>query len=259
MSKILSVFVCYYPDINALKRCINVVKCKSDVLLFVNDNMKYDFDQKYYYFSKENVGTAGAYNYAIKLCVEKKYDYLWLWDQDSFINYSDCKLYIDEAITVLSSDKSIAGVGFKDKNNIPVGVYSNNYRFVKYLKSSGTLYRVSDLVECGLFDEILFLDYVDWDMCYKIKNNNKYLIESDLIALDKHNLGAVYDTVFGKKNAPSPFRLGVQRKNAFKLIKRAYIPFVDRIHLVLRILVWFFYGFIFKDRYDRIKYILFYK
>lgn len=255
----MSVFVCYYPNIVSFQKSVDVVGRYSDILLFVNDGLEYNINQKYVYVSDENVGTAGAYNYAIDLCLKEGYDYLWLWDQDSFVNNVNCELYIDDAIKIMNSDKSIAGVGFKDKNNIPVGVYRNNYRFVRYLKSSGTLYRVSDLIECGLFDEILFLDYVDWDMCYKIKNNNKYVIESDLIALDKHDLGTVYNTVFGKKNAPSPFRLGVQRKNVFKLIKRKYIPFVDRIYLVLRINIWFFYGLIFKDRYDRIKNLLFYK
>lgn len=101
--KVLAIIVTYNRK-NLLEECIRALKnqkdAKTDILVIDNnsndgteDMINEKFPEIYYENTKANLGGAGGFNYGIKksFCLENKYDYLWVMDDDTIPNEDSLK------------------------------------------------------------------------------------------------------------------------------------------------------------------------
>jgi len=255
MNKILSVVVCFHPNKESVHKLIRVLQQYSDIAVVFNDQLQQDFGQKYSLCPKSNIGTAAAYNFAIK-GIESRYDRLWLWDQDSEISQENAALFLQEAQMGFESSANYAAVAFWDKKNPVVSRGHSGFSIIERAKSSGTLLSLKHLKRVGFFDESLFLDYVDFEFFYRLRKNGFKVIQTERIALDSHTFGDIYPSIFGPIRATSAIRLKFQKASTKQLLRYSYVPITFRLWLIIRLLAWFPWSLIFKDRSARIRNLL---
>jgi GT2 family glycosyltransferase len=176
--------------------------------------------------NKTNLGGTGGFNTGIKyICELKKYDYIWLLDNDVEVTAST----LCELVKILESDNSIGLVGSHifDIDNRDVTVeMGGNIRWdtigtipvyrnttgnitesttVDYVAICSALVRTKVLDIVGLMDDRLFLlwDDMDWGLCF---NEHGYKVVSAANSIVYHgsfterNRGAVTNFYYGIRN-----------------------------------------------------------
>ena len=112
-------------------------------------------------------------------------------DQDSSFK-DDIFFYINRVKDKLISDKIISSFGPK-RNEKEKSGYTNR------LITSGNILNIKGWKDVGKFDENLFIDEVDFDLCYKLKKLGKSIYKFEDVYLN-HKVGSpktIY--IFGKK------------------------------------------------------------
>lgn len=196
--KLAGVIVLYNPNISEILDNIRSYIGGVDTL-FVFDNSESNFDyekelceysNKISYFSfRENMGIAFALNYTCKLATDLGYDWILTMDQDSsFLMPSDFKDYINHLHPKIDTNIALFSPSF-------FGEISKLPQFY----TSGSLVNLKAWYSIGKFDENLFIDEVDGDFTYRLKEANYSLIKIHDLNL-VHALGSKYCMkILGKK------------------------------------------------------------
>ena len=225
MIKVGSCTVLYNPDENVLSNLISYIE-KVDTFVIVDNS---DKKNKYsiqimnnykdnYIDMHNNVGIAAALNRGIDELYNRGVDYVLTMDQDSVFP----KEYYDEIsklVNDIKDDFSIIGLNFnhyvKDK--------SDEIVVVPYWITSGNFVNIKDFIKVGKFDEKLFIDYVDFELCFKMYSNNLkvcYLKDYSLI----HSIGnPIPINIFGKTYYSmnhSVIRYYYRYRNSYYLFKK---------------------------------------
>jgi rhamnosyltransferase len=217
-----------------------------------------------------NVGIASAQNIGIELAMKDGFKYAIFFDQDSIIITKD---FLNKAITIYEQLNEIgvpvASIGPRivdrrkgkkyyallDRGNELDAVPGSTE--VKQLISSGSVVSIDVFKKVGLFEGELFIDFVDFEWCWRAYNQGfKHFIVDALeisheFGLNEHRIGRL------KMSVPSPFRCFYIYRNYLWLLKRNYIPLhwkmVSGIKLVFKL---FYYFFVFKKRIEYLQNIL---
>ncbi|HEM5150950.1 TPA: glycosyltransferase family 2 protein, partial [Streptococcus suis] len=125
----------------------------------------------------ENRGIACALNQLMNFGEINQYSYMLTLDQDSKCP-SD---YIQEMLPFFKIDKRIAVVApvIKDVNIGVVGHAPSPYGFVKTCITSGSVVSIEAWKEIGGYDELLFIDSVDFDFCYRLRKAKYLILQTD--------------------------------------------------------------------------------
>jgi rhamnosyltransferase len=182
MQNTVAIIVTYNPDMEQLKKTVtSIVRQISYCIVIDNGNTEFDFK------SFENVvvvnlgsnyGVAYAQNKGIAIAFQYSADFIILSDQDTIYpeNFVE-KNYI--AYKQLENHKLAALVPVffnsikKVKNPIMVKKFSATKNFSKtYIKTSqaiasGSFIIVNSLKKIGGMNEKLFIDYVDFEWCWR--------------------------------------------------------------------------------------------
>jgi rhamnosyltransferase len=106
------------------------------------------------------------------------------------------------------------------------------------------------------FDETLFLDYVDWDFCWRASKSHEVLIFKSNKAKIFHQLGSSYLTHWGLSiNTMAPSRIYFQIVNTKKLLFKSHVGLLNRLLLFVRIFKFIFISWIYKDFLARYYFI----
>lgn len=178
MDSIAAGIVLYNPDINRLYENIEAVLPQvSKLYIFDNgSNNQLEINKllkKYhgivYLTEQKNVGIARALNKIAVAAIDDSFDWLLTLDQDSVVlsniieNY---KKYLNlprvGQLSCLYSDRN-------KKENIKISSSNQLYENIKYAITSGSLIKLSALKVCGGFDESLFIDWVDMEICCALR------------------------------------------------------------------------------------------
>lgn len=233
---IYSVIVLYNPESNN-KANIEALLLQSDKLVVIDNSTRklpeeisdiINGNSKIVYLSNNgNIGLSLALNKGIKKALEyKDCDYIALFDQDSLIQ-KDFFLPMIEAVEnrsgVIAASPEVVDMrtleGNKDADNTKV------YE-VPVIITSGSFYKRNAFEKIGLMDETLFIDYIDYEWCFRARDKGYKLIrvlDSKLL----HNMGEkVVKFLFIEK----PYHTnGIRHfyifRNQIYMFKRAYIPF----------------------------------
>lgn len=267
MKKILCIIVVYKPNINLLNNNLKFLKNNLQHILIINNDKKiFDLiqdDKVTIINNNKNLGLAKAFNTGVLWAKENLFDYILFLDQDSIpkedMIYNLMKTFDRKNIKmVIPNIYYIDDKGTEIKKNKNTNIQN---RFVQHGISSGSIVKTDIFFEIGLFDERYFIDYLDFEFCFRlIKNKYKILECGNAILyqrlgnLKKHKIGFLkfYPT---NHNYIRRYYMARNRfiiyKDYFKIVPKFVIKdfFRGIYHIILIIMFE-------KDKIHKIKYIL---
>lgn len=188
--KVAAGIVLYNPSIDRLKKNIDAVISQSErIILFDNGSKNIHeiehFLSSYNYSitlvkSKKNTGIAHALNEIARLAFDEKYEWLLTLDQDTVIKPTLVETYLKylelPQVGQLCCDFIDRNTGKREYNEFN----KEDYKEIDKWITSGSLISLSALKAVGGFDEDLFIDYVDFDMCFALKEEGykNYIINT---------------------------------------------------------------------------------
>lgn len=197
--------VLYNPDILRLTDNINAIYPQVDGLIIVDNNSENlmdiknllkEFKNVILITNNDNLGIAKALNQIMEVGLNNHVDWILTLDQDSVVSKSLIyyyRKYIDlpnvGMMTCLLKDRNAKGIAdkFKDAND--------DYEEVEKCITSACLTNVAAWDHCGRFDEKMFIDYVDYDLCMTFRENGYRIIRVNQASV-LHELGQSKDVRF---------------------------------------------------------------
>ena len=260
--KIICILVLYNPVENILQSNIEAVIDQVDYL-WISDNTPGGFhgiqkliapqSQKIHYALMDgNVGIAKAQNAGIRFAIESNYDFVFFLDQDSISPEGLIDGLKKELLKLEEKGLKVGGVGPQPFNrdtgrpylaNISKGnIVKSNVREVDQLISSASLIRTYMFQDVGLMDEKLFIDCVDFELCWRAKFNAEYRFFMVTSLLLSHHLGEGDKCFLGiSVKVPTPFRIYYQYRNYFYLVRRKSTPIYWSISNGVKFICKYFY------------------
>jgi rhamnosyltransferase len=164
---------------------------------------------------KENIGIAAALNIGAKRAIEEGYRYLLTIDQDSEATPN----VVEKLIEIYHNYKSVGIAAPYPLNRIhKILPRDNLIHQTNKVITSGALLNLRAYIEVGPFMEELFIDYVDFEFCFRLRKNG-FNIYIDHAAILYHNVGELKKRRFlGKyyySTNHSPLRLYYRTRNRF--------------------------------------------
>ena len=180
-----------------------------------------------YIDNKNNLGVAYALNQAASLAKKEEYHYLLTMDQDS---NADSKLLENYENFLNSNDQNHIGMlapipkylPERRKENMPLT------KEVDVAITSGCLLNLNSYEETGPFMEKLFIDYVDFEYCLRLKKNGFKIIQLGKAKI-YHQLGQlqkrkfIYKTIYVTNHLP--IRYYYRTRNRFYVAKKYITSF----------------------------------
>lgn len=175
---------------------------------------------RYIWNNGDNIGLAKPINIVAKAAIEKGYEWLITFDQDSFADIEmlkGMKKYlnsdrIDPEVAIVTPTR-INKPGTIIEENVPI------ISFVNDTIQSGAIHNLKILKELGGYDENIFIDFLDLEYCarciangYKIAKVNKATLQHGILdtsGIEKNILGKSY-----KLGKYSPVRYYYRHRNA---------------------------------------------
>ena len=184
--------ILYQEKIDVIKKCLDQLK-QFKIIIIDNANDKElknkitkDYDIQKYLLNKKNIGFSKAANQGILVCDT---EYMFLLGADCIINYQDIeqlmlakKKYENCFLTSptfynLNGQHDFNG-GPSYEEGLPMNVLKNfGDVCVSTVLTTAILFKIEDIKNIGLFDEEFFLYFLDFDMCRRIRNDNKTIIQ----------------------------------------------------------------------------------
>lgn len=238
--------VTYNPDLPRLKENIDAIYEQVSKVIIVDNGSKNvqhirTMLNKYtnceLFCNDINYGIAQALNRAVNIADEHGADWILTLDQDS-ICYSELIRRYSQYINLDRAGMLICDIvdrnySFHDKKNLP------EYEIVKKCITSGCLMNIEACKKSGMFDEKLFIDSVDYDMCYTMQEHG-YLIYNIHFKGLLHEVGrSVGYNILGFEFAVtnhSPLRKYYISRNSTYLIKKHHLnPIIEYFVIYRRI------------------------
>lgn len=276
MAEIAIIIVTYEPNIKLLRNIIFEMKKRKGTDLYLIDNASSNneeisqillsiknkgVDNSSHIFSdflSKNLGIATAQNIGLKKVSadSSDYKYVFFMDQDSFIKGFELDKLIKDFKNFGNND--LAALGTQISGEGKMG-FNDDFTEVNELISSGTLIRISALKKIGYMREDLFIDFVDFEWCWRAKNmgwklfkDNKVELEHQLSPLPKENKKKNFSKV-------APFRLYYVFRNATYLMMNSLTlnNKVSNFYILLKLFRQFLINLFFSpDKLKRLEYML---
>jgi rhamnosyltransferase len=269
MYKICAIIPLYYPNDTILK---NIAKIEKQVsFIIVNDNTPYVdnsdifscFAKVKYQANKKNMGLSKAFNKCLSMQDAKTSDFIIFFDQDSMVSENLIASLIDDYYKIFKHGISIGCIGpvcyeknskknihEKKKAKLLPGVYKTDA-----ILTSSMLTTYQALSTINLWNEEIFLDLADWDLCFRFSKQNLCCCLSENVILN-HRLGLSSKKIGGvfiRRGAP--VRIYYQVRDGLKLLFKAYTPIKYKIRFLFNILFRPIIHFIFlDDKIARLRY-----
>jgi rhamnosyltransferase len=260
-NNINAIIVAFNPNIKNLQKLIESLFLLDLVVLFKNSEFELTVKNSNLKViqSLKNIGTGGAYNYCLNHLTENC-EYVLILDQDTLLEESCLSQYNIEALELSKTKKHFM---ISPVEIDMYGVY-HGWGSLKGCLTNSTEVRASGMFvtkktfEIVKFDDNLFLDYVDWDFCWRAVSSIELFILKSLKAKVYHELGSPFYSHWGNRyNTMAPIRIYFQIINAKKMFFKKNVALCKRILLLIRIFKLFFISWIYKDFLKRYKYIIY--
>lgn len=147
--------------------------------------------------NSRNLGIASALNAGARMAVEEGFSWLGTFDQDS--------LCPPDAITGLLAleslhprARSIGLLAMRHRDRVLQRDYhhrldiledAGRWRSLRVTITSGSLVRVDVLRQLGAFDDALFIDMVDHELCLRLRRHGWLVVEAKEVLME-HSIGA---------------------------------------------------------------------
>lgn len=270
--KLCTVTVWYNPDENCVKNILSynsfAEKCYIvDNSVTDNSSMAKKICNAVYIPFFNNLGIAKALNVGCDLAMTDGFECCMTMDQDSYFETSSLGQYIDK-VSELSDKKRVSfSPVIKPKINT-TSFLGDIRRFFSPLKeseltsneslerciTSGNIINLQVWNDVGKFNEDLFIDEVDHEFCYRLKERNYEIIKINTVTM-YHQLGNARRTFLPQRCPHSGIRLYYIFRNILYVKKwhpnfsnyydglmRKYI-FENILRLKLKNLAWMWRGY----------------
>ncbi len=252
MTKIYSIIVTYNSSIENIKKKIETIKPQVQKIIICN-NSSYpisikDRNVKIFNFLK-NHGIGKAQNIGMQWAFNNGADFVLQLDQDSFPEKHMVKKLLEAYYSATDMGFNIGLVGVQeydsDSKIIPKNKYINTvkienvkFEIVSEILSSGSLIPKGTIEKAGWMNETLFIDLVDFEYCWRLKQYNLKVLRHRN-ALLSHKLGLKEVKLFGIKkiNTWQPSRHYYQFRNTLILLKKKYVPIKWKIKSILLLMI----------------------
>ena len=250
----------FYPDENVAKNIEKLSEQTTRIFLLDNTpenpcNEKFEhIKNAEYIFFGENLGLSAAFNKALReITFLTEADFILFFDQDSCITENFIQNLIND-FQELSKTQRIGLLGpvYFDSTKKKYGGITKHceklsqgiFKTTEIITSGMiTTYRI--LENIGFWDESIFLDYADFELCWKmIQTGFEIFVTQN--ALLNHSLGSGFlnvNFIFKKLclSYSPPLREYYQTREAIKFLQRDYVPENWRrnflFNLTIRILI----------------------
>lgn len=261
----------YYPDTSVRKNIISISKQVDRLIICDNSkesnkDLFCDIHHTVYIANGKNLGLSGAFN-----SVLEKEDWftndemIIFFDQDSTIGSNYIEMLIEEFNRVREVDHLIGCMGpvFFNTSNERLEVpkmktlISNGAYYVNNVITSSMISTYERLRNVHFFNPDLFLDLVDWDLCWRMKEHGYTCAITENVVLH-HSVGnGEKRFLFIRLRVGAPSREYYQTRDALHLITKGYVPLKMRIRLLANVTIRPILHLIFLDnRRKRLKYIV---
>lgn len=234
---IFSIIVTYNPNIPQLEKCISSLVSQVEKIIIVkNSGESLDFTG--FPFEKiaqlqldENRGVAYAQNRGIEKAVECGAEWILLCDQDTVFpdlyvhrmmektsRWGNAVIYVPAFFNEIKSRMEAVSITFSE-NVRPAGTQPIP---LIHAIASGSVFHNSVFQKTGGMDEWLFIDYVDFEFCWRARSAGiKTMLFPDIVI--HHRLGDSCKIVFGRKiTLRSDMRYYYMLRNGFYLSKKCH-------------------------------------
>lgn len=176
--------VLYNPQISNLVKNINELNKNESInnIILVDNGSKniYEIENNISFIkkvklikNKENKGIASALNQILKYAHDNKQDLLLTLDQDSFIS----KDALDKMLKYVDYENvAIICPVINDLNKNLKIEKKDSFEYIDRCITSGSLMILKNCNQIGMFDDKMFIDYVDFDYCKRIIINTKKIL-----------------------------------------------------------------------------------
>lgn len=236
--------VLYNPDKDIFKR-LKKLACNSDkVLVILNQKDLFcEFDLNIenaeLIILGENRGLAKALNVGIKKALSDiSCTFIALFDQDSMLVNDKSILKITKYFLKYPNHK----IGLIGHTSIDIKLTHNSKSIgneieeVDDIITSGSIIPCNVLLDVGLMDENLFIDYIDYEWCLRAKSMGYKIFKSSKSFIN-HNLGDDFINIAGiyKPIHNNPIRKYYIIRNCLILLSRDYIPILWKLKHLLKL------------------------
>lgn len=185
--KISAIIVWYKPSADHIQNTIRLAKRLNNIIIIDNSENQNTFslgeyDNITYIPLGRNYGIAHALNIGCQTAIRSYDEFVLMLDQDSSFENDQLLRHVRQSED-LFVDPRLALIG-------PTYLPKKNPNFVKAesVITSGSIMRLSCWELIGGFNEILFIDQVDHEFCYRLVRNNFYIIKNEFISFN-HTIG----------------------------------------------------------------------
>ena len=233
--KVAVIIVLYNPDTNDID---NVRRIAQYNVGFVVDNSLIPFmdgetiGNMSYICNKANIGIAKAQNIALREILKGDYEYVVFLDQDTRV-VVDYPLQIAMEFSRIDNGR-LAVLGPQVVNAVTGGQYAsaihkyeiseNGFSLRKHIISSGSCMSINALKDVGLMWGELFIDYVDFEWCWRAASKGYQCGVTSHLQIS-HHVGQ-RELSIGKYKViiSAQQRYFYQYRNFIWLIQKKYVP-----------------------------------
>lgn len=230
--------VTYNPNISRLEVCIKSVISNVKMVVIVDNGSK-NVDQILSLSKKfkdevivklldKNYGIGYAGNILLNYSEKRGFSWLLCVDQDSVFDEN----YVQNLLSMKQPDDIFAICGLPiDQRRVKEKKIERGEKLkrIKECIQSGTLYKVSIAKKIGGFNNWLFIDYVDFEICYRARLNGYSVYQ---------NAEVIFDQEFGVLDRASLYSLWnmMFRITKLRLFKKlTYTPKIDNWRMYYRV------------------------
>lgn len=245
---IIALVTLYYPDLKVIEN-VKSIALQSDIV-YLCDNSPHNnitmFDKienVVYKFFNANLGLSAAFNMILRNGTFNNDDFVIFFDQDSHIKREHIQLLIEE-YQKLEKQKFEIGC----LNPIYLDITSKKYIIPTYKKqisdktfivqeniTSSMLCKFKTLKAVNFWNEDIFLDMSDYDLCWRLIKNKKLCFITKAVHFE-HTIGENdYKILFTHLREGKPFRLYYQIRDGLKLFFKEYVPMQFRLRFIMKL------------------------
>ena len=252
MERKIAIITVYYPKCEHIN---NIVSISQQVdLVIVCDNSPYDnFDlfksisNLRYCFWNKNLGLSASFNNVLK---DESFEWsnsdnIIFFDQDSYIPDNHISSMVKDYDDLEQKGFNVGCIGpfFFNKSMGKVEspkLYEdvgNSIVKVKSIITSSMLCKYGKIKEISFWNENLFLDMADWDLCWRFIEKGYFCYMSPNSIME-HSVGEGNKRVlFFNLRIGKPFREYYQTRDCLYLFLERYVPWNFRVRFVAMILI----------------------
>lgn len=234
--------VLFNPEIERLRENIEHIRKQVPLLILV-DNGSSNLEEVKSLIWKlpdiillengKNLGIGQALNCILRKAQKDNYDWVLTLDQDSVTSYGIINAYRE--FLENCSDKNIGCLtcNIVDRN-FSLEKRKTGFQEIDYCITSGSLMNIDMTLKVGGFDESMFIDKVDCDVCINLKKHGYKIVRVDYDGL-LHEIGHAKQINLGFRKWElynhSSFRRYYMCRNASYLLKKYHDMYVFKMFL----------------------------